>query len=156
MFGGLSRRGPTAPVFFEGRLTAAKHRQNLPALLPSVHAMYPDSYRFLQDNDTAHAEKTSQSFLMRMVPRVLKMPAQSPDFNAVEHLWSALDRHVAVHHARTIATLKTAVAEEWAKVTVFECNRIIDDVQGTLRAMIAASGEYVMPAERRHDPARWS
>lgn len=149
VLGGISRRGRTGVRFFSGRLTGTQHRENLDAILPSVRRLYPDDFRYLQDNDPAHTERASLRHLGAMVPRVQRMPAQSPDFNAMEHLWSPLDVRVAAHQPRTIAALKNAIKKEWNELTVEECNRMIDSLRPTLQAVVAAGGEHVTPAERR-------
>lgn len=118
-------------------------------MLPSVQQLYPGGFRFLQDNDPAHSEKDSINLLQSLVPRVEKLPAQSADFNVIEHVWSLMDTRVAAHHAKTTAGLKQAITEEWGKITVDECQHIIDSLHGTLRAVVAAGGEHVSAAERR-------
>eukprot|EP01116_Phalansterium_solitarium_P006706 TRINITY_DN1904_c0_g2_i7.p1 TRINITY_DN1904_c0_g2~~TRINITY_DN1904_c0_g2_i7.p1 ORF type:complete len:267 (-),score=10.73 TRINITY_DN1904_c0_g2_i7:391-1191(-) len=149
VLGGITRRGRTALRFFDGQLTGVKRRGNLKAILPSVRRVHRDDSRDLQDNDPVHTGRMSQQLLRTAVPHVLRIPAQSPDFNVIEHVWSALDARVAAHRARTVSDLKTAIEEEWHKLTATECNRIIDSLRQTLLAVIAAGGEHVTPADRR-------
>ncbi|GFV64702.1 transposable element Tcb1 transposase [Trichonephila clavipes] len=60
--------------------------------------------------------KIVQLYLLYHCRKQLHTPAQSPDLNVVEHLWSQLEK--AVHeHAREIASkevLKKVLREEWA------------------------------------------
>lgn len=149
VLGGITRRGRTSLRFFDGRLTGAQHRQNVDSVLPSIRRLYPDSFRYLEDNDAAHTDRTSRRHLEALVPEIQTLPAQSPDFNAIEHLWSPLEARVAARRPQTVAELKKAVKQEWSKVTVDECNRIIDSVRPTLQAVIAAGGEHVTAAARR-------
>eukprot|EP01116_Phalansterium_solitarium_P006705 TRINITY_DN1904_c0_g2_i6.p1 TRINITY_DN1904_c0_g2~~TRINITY_DN1904_c0_g2_i6.p1 ORF type:complete len:267 (+),score=20.71 TRINITY_DN1904_c0_g2_i6:370-1170(+) len=153
VLGGITRRGRTALRFFDGRLTGAKHRVNLEAILPSVRRVYRDDFRYLQDNDPGHTDRMSQQLLRTAVPHILRIPAQSPDLNVIEHVWSALDARVAMHRVRTVSDLKAAIEEEWHKLTATECNRIIDSLRQTLLAVIAAGGEHVTPADRRRNRA---
>ena len=149
VLGGISRRGRTDLVFFKGWLNGAKHRDNLDSLLPSVQQLYPGGFRYLQDNDPSHADKRSLRYLEAMAPKVQKMPAQSPDFNPVEHVWAALDRRVAARSPQTIADLQRIVQLEWNQISVDDCNRYIDGLRPTLRAVIAADGKHVTPHDRR-------
>eukprot|EP01116_Phalansterium_solitarium_P016237 TRINITY_DN3734_c0_g1_i1.p2 TRINITY_DN3734_c0_g1~~TRINITY_DN3734_c0_g1_i1.p2 ORF type:complete len:334 (+),score=5.52 TRINITY_DN3734_c0_g1_i1:210-1211(+) len=149
ILGGISRKGPTALQFFEGYLTGVKHQENVDAIVPSIRRLYPDVFRYLQDNDSCHTDRSSLRHLEAQVPRILRLPAQSPDFNAIEHVWSLLDVRVAARQPRTVAELKKAVKKEWNLLTVDECNRIIDSIRPTLQAVVAAGGEHVTPAERR-------
>lgn len=149
VLGGISRRGRTKLIIFSGWLNGAKHRQNLDAIVPSARHLFPNGFRYLQDNDPSHTDRRSLRHLETMVPAVQKIPAQSPDFNAVEHVWSALDRRVAAHRPQTVAELERAVRLEWARVTVEDCNRFIDGVRPTMLAVIAAGGAHVAPADIR-------
>jgi hypothetical protein len=149
VLGGISRKGTTKLHVFKGWLTGAKHRENLDAVMPSARRLYPDGFRYLQDNDPSHTDKRSLRHLESMAPRVQRLPAQSPDFNPIEHLWSAMDKRVAAYRASTIADLEKAVKKEWKKVTVDECNQLIDGLRATLHAVIVSKGRHVTPAERR-------
>eukprot|EP01116_Phalansterium_solitarium_P006704 TRINITY_DN1904_c0_g2_i5.p1 TRINITY_DN1904_c0_g2~~TRINITY_DN1904_c0_g2_i5.p1 ORF type:complete len:243 (+),score=3.49 TRINITY_DN1904_c0_g2_i5:699-1427(+) len=73
VLGGITRRGRTALRFFDGRLTGAKHRVNLEAILPSVRRVYRDDFRYLQDNDPGHTDRMSQQLLSTAVPHILRM-----------------------------------------------------------------------------------
>lgn len=149
VLGGISRRGRTRLVIYKGWLNGAKHRANLDALVPSVHQLYPGEFRYLQDNDSSHADKRSLRHLEGMVPKVQHVPAQSPDFNPQEHVWAAMDRRVAARAPRTVEALESVIKDEWRRVTVADCNRYIDGLRPTLQAVIAAGGQHVAPQDRR-------
>ena len=124
VLGGVTRQGRTALVLFNGWLNADQHKKNLDSLLPSVCGLYPDGFRYLQDNDPSHSARTNLRHLKSMVPNVLHLPAQLPDLNPIEHVWSAMDARVAVHRATTKAQLERSVRREWRSITIAECNRI--------------------------------
>jgi len=149
VLGGISRRGRTKLIIFPGWLNGAKHREHLDSIVPSIRQLYPDGFRYLQDNDPSHADKRSLRHLETMVPAVQKIPAQSPDFNVVEHVWAALDRRVAARSPQTVAQLERVIKAEWNHITVDDCNRYIDGLPTTLRAVVAAHGLHVTPKERR-------
>eukprot|EP01116_Phalansterium_solitarium_P023587 TRINITY_DN8354_c0_g1_i7.p1 TRINITY_DN8354_c0_g1~~TRINITY_DN8354_c0_g1_i7.p1 ORF type:complete len:123 (+),score=22.16 TRINITY_DN8354_c0_g1_i7:856-1224(+) len=118
-------------------------------MMPSLHQLYPDGFRYLQDNDPSHTDKQSMRHLKSIAPNILRMPAQSPDINVIEHEWAQLDRRVAAHRPRTVADLERSVKQEWDKISIEECNRLIDGLRPTMLAIIAAGGEHVSPADRR-------
>lgn len=149
VLGGISRQGRTKLVVFKGWLNGAKHRANLDSIMPSVHKLYPDDFRYLQDNDPSHKDRVSLRHLETMAPRVQKMPAQSPDFNPQEHVWAALDRRVAARSPQTVAELERVIKQEWRKISVEDCNQYIDSLRPTLQAVIDAGGEHVNPRDRR-------
>ena len=59
-------------------------------LLPFVEAVYPDSFRFMQDNDPKHTSKLGQQFLRDNKITWWKTPPESPDLNPIENLWHEL------------------------------------------------------------------
>lgn len=154
VLGGIARQGRSSLVVFNGWLNAGLHQKNLDSLLPSVNGLYPNGFRYLQDNDPSHSARAASRHLKNMVPSVLHLPAQSPDLNPVEHVWSAMDARVAGHHATTKADLERAVRHEWRSLAIVECNRYIDGLRATMEAIIAAKGDHVRPQERRRYAAR--
>lgn len=149
VLGGISRHGQTSLVCFEGWLTATRHQQNLHSIAPSLRHLFRHSFRYLQDNDPSHSARTSKTYLASLVPRTLHLPAQSPDLNPIEHVWSAMDARVSARRATTRAQLQYYAQEYWRSLTREECNRYIDDLKSTMKAIIAAGGDHVHPSERR-------
>jgi hypothetical protein len=149
VLGAISCRGPIGVVFFVGHLNSEMHKQHLDLLVPQIPQRYPGSFRYLQDNDSSHTAHDSKIHLKRAVPRVQKLPPQSPDLNPIEHLWAALDTRVARHNATTVAQLQEAVRQEWLRITVQECNSLIDNLHTVTAAVYHANGRHVTSRERR-------
>lgn len=77
-----------------------------------------DTFRFYQDNDPKHTSGIVQTWLIYNCPHVMKPPAQSPDLNVIENLWSILDTKIRERHISNKNDLKTALVEEWARIPV--------------------------------------
>lgn len=59
------------------------------ALLPSTQKMFPENnYLFMQDNDPKHTSKRAHAFFEQNGIEWWKTPAESPDLNPIENLWS--------------------------------------------------------------------
>ena len=91
----------TKLYFFTENLTAVLYRSILKMRLPEKELIYapdrpgslPANWAFLQDNDPKHKAKSTMRFLKRRVRNCLiSHPAQSPDLNVLEDIWSYLDR----------------------------------------------------------------
>ena len=74
---------------------------------PDAPARLPTSYQFLQDNAPWHTCDDSMSELQELVDdRIIGHPAQSPDLNIMEDLWSYLDRKAKAAKIKTLQGLK--------------------------------------------------
>ena len=65
--------------------------------LPPAHAYdvpprSHDKWIFVQDNDPKHKSKKGTQLLDKIAPdRILDFPANSPDFNPIEDIWSIIE-----------------------------------------------------------------
>lgn len=77
-------------------------------------ARLPQRYQYLQDNAQWHKGDITRGILEEFVDdRIIEHPAQSPDLNIMEDLWSYLDRKVKAANITTIPALKRKLTFEW-------------------------------------------
>ena len=56
-------------------------------LKPFLDEVYPDSHRFMQDNDPKHTSHLASQFFADKQINWWKTPPESPDCNPIENLW---------------------------------------------------------------------
>lgn len=99
---------------------------------------------FQQDNDPKHTSKKAREWFTNNNITVLKWPAQSPDINPIEHLWSILKRKLEAYKNQPIsqAELWQRCEAEWENISKEECRNLIESLPRRLAAVVRAKGGY--------------
>ncbi len=98
--------------------------RNVVASVRKLH-LHQRSWVFQQDNDSKHTSKSTQKWLQTKRWRVLKWPAMSPDLNPIEHLWRDVKTAVGRRHPSNLNDLEQFAKEEWSKIPVERCKKLI-------------------------------
>ncbi|CAF1014008.1 unnamed protein product [Brachionus calyciflorus] len=78
---GISRRGATKCVIFEGKLNSNGFQLLFKKTIKKfIENEYSDGHRLIMDNDSKHASFSTQRFLVRNYINHFKTPSQSPVF----------------------------------------------------------------------------
>ena len=96
VWGGISKRGVTNLVIFTGILRKEFYVETIlrDTLLPFVQEVFPDGYRFQQDNDPKHKSKLAMAFLKDNNINYWPTLPESPDMNPIKMLWHELKNHL--------------------------------------------------------------
>uniref|UniRef100_A0AAZ3SSZ4 Tc1-like transposase DDE domain-containing protein n=1 Tax=Oncorhynchus tshawytscha TaxID=74940 RepID=A0AAZ3SSZ4_ONCTS len=70
--------------------------------------------------------------------QVLEWPSQSPDLNPIENLWKELKTAVHKSSPSNLTELELFCKEEWEKISVSRCAKLIETYPKRLTAVIAA------------------
>ncbi|KAM8719313.1 hypothetical protein ACLKA7_011946 [Drosophila subpalustris] len=70
----------------------------------------------------------------------LKSSLQSPDFNPIEHVWDSLETRIRKHQISSKEMVKTALTDEWAKISAIDTNNLVKSMQRRLKAVRDSKG----------------
>lgn len=146
IWGGISRRGATSAIIFTGIMDAERYIDILRrGLLPFIQSKFPDGdYRFQQDNDPKHTSRVARQFYADNDIKWWKTPAESPDLNPQERVWSHLKHFLS----RNKQELVDGIQLFWrTKLTVFQCNQYINHIRKVIPKVIEKQGSAVVDDE---------
>ena len=131
----------------EGKMDASLYEEILgDELMGTVdyYEMDREDLIFQQDNDPKHKSKHAQKWFKDNGIKVLDWPAQSPDLNPIEHLWSIVKFCLAAYPtpAPSIEELWKRVEAEWEKIPKEECLKLINSMPRRVAAVLKAKGGY--------------
>ena len=91
-------------------------------LLPFIRRKYPDSHRFMQDNDPKHTSRIAKAFFENENINWWKTPPESPDLNPIENLWHELKEYIRREVKPTRESELTAgITRFWDTVDANKC-----------------------------------
>ncbi|CAF2716037.1 unnamed protein product [Rotaria sp. Silwood2] len=100
-------------VFIHGRINIRTYVQHLQATLNS-HLRHLRRYYFTHDRPTwVHTVLAHDWLLSNRIRCMDNYPAVSPDLNAVESVWSWMNRHVQRNHPNSQQRLERLVEQAW-------------------------------------------
>jgi transposase len=97
-------------------------------------------WTFMHDNASIHAAKLTEKFLKDRHVEVLPWPANSPDLNPIENLWSIVSKKVYRTNYSSRDALIAAVQTEWAAVTPAQLAALYDSMPRRMAAVVKGRG----------------
>jgi len=72
--------------------------------------------------------------------RVLSWPAQSPDLNPIENLWSEIKRRIHNDKPTSLPSLERCIKRAWKSVKPEMVKNLIESMPRRIKAVIQANG----------------
>jgi predicted transcriptional regulator len=139
--------GPIVPL--SGSVTGSTHRETLEDYaIPTLKAYARQAKKkfvFQEDNAPVHTSKIAREFLKTQKVELLPWPAQSPDLNPIEELWSFVESGLRKRNPQpsNIHELETMIAEEWNAVSQKLYRKLIKSMPRRIEAVINANGGHI-------------
>uniref|UniRef100_A0A8C1KDJ2 Transposase n=1 Tax=Cyprinus carpio TaxID=7962 RepID=A0A8C1KDJ2_CYPCA len=142
IWGAMSSAGVGPLCFLKTKVTAPVYQEILEHfMLPSADQLFEDAdFIFQQDLAPAHTAKSTKSWLNDHGVGVLDWPANSPDLNPRENLWSSVKKKMRNKRPNNADELKATVKETWASIPPQQCHKLITSMPRRTEAVIKAKG----------------
>ena len=110
-------------------------------LIPSANELFKDkSWVFQQDNDPKHTANNVKNYLKNKKLVVLSWPAQSPDLNPIENLWSILDHGIKTRAPKNEEELFQILQNQWKNISGELLQSLVESMPRRCKAMIKSRG----------------
>ena len=99
---------------------------------------------FQQDNDTKHTSQLAKTWFSDNDIVVIDWPAQFPDLNPIEHLWSYIKHKLQGYEVppKGVHELWERVVKEWNQIPPEVCQNLIESMPRRIGAVIKAKGGH--------------
>lgn len=95
---------------------------------------------FQQDNAPAHRARPVERWFDESDIRVVQWPAQSPDLNPIENVWSMVSRDVRRDRPTNRSELIRSIYRSWGNITGPYLTKLYNSMPRRVRAVIRARG----------------
>ena len=131
-----------APLFvLKGTVNSEKYIELLEKhFLPWFREKCDDTYTFQQDNAPAHVSRKSTSFIQSQSLQILDWPANSPDINPIENIWSILKNEVEKRAPINLAELERIAKEEWTKIPQQKIRKTVKSMGRRIKQVLDRKG----------------
>lgn len=140
IWGAIKANGQRSLVRCLPRVNAAEYQRVLHFGLMNI---YESDEILVQDGAPCHTAKSTREFMAAHGIQVMeRWPAQSPDLNIIENLWSTLKQNVARMQANTLEDLWNNCNQVWSNIPNETIRVLFDSIPSRISSVIRNKGSY--------------
>ncbi|CAF4713909.1 unnamed protein product [Rotaria sp. Silwood2] len=131
-------------VIYDGPLNSVKYidilEHHLSAALQKFPSQQSQKILYQQDNARPHVSAQTQEYLKEQRVKLIPWPANSPDLNIIENIWSILDQKLLKVNINNMDDLKTALQSGWAEISNNTVQKLFESMPKRLREVVTRKG----------------
>jgi transposase len=149
VWGCITYDGPGYIAKIDSILDKDLYKEILETDLQETMAYYgyeSDKVIFQHDNDPKHTAKVVTQYLENQPYETMVWPAQSPDLNPIENIWSLLKLRLFRNYdtpPKGIHELWERIQEVWNSLTEDDCRKVIDSMPKRCKDIIKQKGYWI-------------
>jgi transposase len=143
MFWGAISTHSKSPLFaIDGNMNTNRYIELLREdFIPRVGRNSVEMTLFQQDNASCHISKAAKSFFENRGIQLLGWPANSPDLNPIENVWSILKERVRKRCPQSKENLRQVAIEEWDSIPQKVIKKTVESFKKRCAQIISRRGE---------------
>ena len=141
-WGCISWNGPGPLVEIKGTLDGALYGQILEENIPEVvQNLNTQSPYLIEDNTKLHKTLDVKVIKQRLSMKDLDLPANSPDMNVIETVWSLWKSRILERSPQRLEELRRIATQEWHQISVEDIRNNIKSMSDRIKAVISSRGK---------------
>ena len=138
IWGAIKSDGQRMLIRCDSNINSSEYQK---ILREGLFPIYNSHNILVQDGASCHKSKSTLQFLEKHQVCVIEdWPAQSPDINIIENLWSRLKMHVGKENVKSLDELWMVCQREWEKIDNNYIKRLFDSVPSRIMAVLQNNG----------------
>ena len=144
MFGGISYIWKTPLICVDGNIDSAVYCDECidgTGMVPKMNELYGfRKWKLLQDGAPCHTSEQTMGYIRSYIDLVDNWPANSPDLNVIENLWSIIKRKVEELQPKSTNELIDAIFTVWESIPMDMIRNLIDSMEDRLKKVVHLNG----------------
>ena len=109
-------------------------------MIPSSNMLFEGKWLFQHDNDPKHTAVRVKRYLSNKRVSILPWPAQSPDLNPIENLWSIMESDIRDRQPENEAELFEILNTAWQNLSMDVLSALVASMPARCQAVLDARG----------------